>query len=191
MHMTEFMDHFINMFICQSNTFGTSNTGSLPYKPLILFRFHRIFSKLSDGIVIKSSHYIKRTVKDILSPDLYLDIPFIPVINIRTLQDLGHLSDFLLLFLIRILDADTEPGKSILLRNRKVRICKSHRIDQRIYNRSFFNKCADLFPGIHTVHYRNDHRILCNHIPDTFTYFCKRIIFYTDKNIILLSHFPD
>ena len=191
MNMTELVNHLLYVFICQCHTLCTAYTGSLPHKSFVLLRLHRIPAKLPDGIIIKSRHHVKRTVQDILSPDLHLNIPVILIINICALQDLGYLGHFLLLPLICVFDPDAQPGKSILLGNGKIRVCKSYRIDQRIHNRSPSDQAADLFPRIHPVHHRNDHRIICDHIPDIFTYILQRVIFYTDKNIILLSHFPD
>ena len=188
MNMTELVNHLLYVFICQCHTLCTAYTGSLPHKSFVLLRLHRIPAKLPDGIIIKSRHHVKRTVQDILSPDLHLNIPVILIINICALQDLGYLGHFLLLPLICVFDPDAQPGKSILLGNGKIRVCKSYRIDQRIHNRSPSDQAADLFPRIHPVHHRNNHRIICDHIPDIFTYILQRVIFYTDKNIILLSH---
>ena len=185
------MDHLIDMLICQSHTPGTSYTRSLPHKTLILLCFHLITSQFSDGIVIKSSHHIKRAIKDIFPPDLYLNIPLIFIINICTFQDLCNFRNFLPLLLIRIFDPYAQPCKCILLRNGKIFICKSHCIDQRVYHRSLSDQGTDIFSRINTIHYRNDHRIIRNHIPDTLAHLCKRVIFHTDKNIILLSHIAD
>ena len=188
MYMAEFMDHLIDVLIRQRNPLGLTYTGSFPYKLLILLRFHRISAELPDGIIIKSSHHIKGTVEDILSPDLHLDIPLILIVNIRTFQDLCHFCNFLLLPFIRIFDSNTKPRKRILLGNGKILIGKSHRIDQRIHNRSLTNQTADVFSRVHTIHHRNDHCVIRDHVPDTFAHLSQRIIFYTDKNIILLSH---
>ena len=168
--MAEFMDHRIDMLIRQRNTLCPTYTGSFPYKLLILLRFHRISAELPDRVIIKSSHHIKGTVEDVLSPYLHLDIPLILIVNIRTFQDLCHFCNFLLLPFIRIFDSNTKPRKRILLGNGKSSLAKDHRIDQRIHNSSLTNQTADVFSRVHTIHHRNDHCVIRDHVPDTFAH---------------------